>query len=89
MMTRLGKDLLIVDEGPMTRERAKQVKEVIGLLVQATMDDLMFYTKKETSFKLRSMPKNTWINVLEPREDGGQSEEPCGPWFFKPCGHMA
>lgn len=42
-----GKDLLIVEEGPMTRSRTKMAKEAKGLLVQATMDETRTWRAKK------------------------------------------
>lgn len=48
----MGTNPLIVEEGSMTRLRAKRVKEAMGLLAQATMDEASIVTNKETSLML-------------------------------------
>lgn len=54
MKSSSGKDPLIVNEGSMTRSRAKRVKEVMWLLVQATVDEILINANKSTSFMLNS-----------------------------------
>lgn len=49
-----GKDLLIVEEGLMNKSRAKWIKEVTALLVQAPMDETLILASKKTSFMLGS-----------------------------------
>lgn len=67
------KDPLIVEDGPMTRLRANRIKQAMGLLAQATVDDVMSYTQKEASSMLGSKSESTWINVLEAAEDEGEN----------------
>ncbi|XP_022891978.1 uncharacterized protein LOC111406839 [Olea europaea var. sylvestris] len=55
----LKKDPLIVEGGPMTRARTKQVKEAMRLLVKATIDETMFETQNGTSFMLGSKAQET------------------------------
>lgn len=67
-----GKDPLKIEGGPMTRSRAKQVKETMRLLVQATMDEMQFVATKEASFMLSSRVESRWMNsiqVLDKAED--------------------
>lgn len=46
-ITGLRKDLLIVEEGLMTRLRAKMVKETMGLVFQAAMDEMSILANGE------------------------------------------
>lgn len=48
-----GRDPLINGGGPMTRSRAKQVNQVIGLLVQSTIDDTSIFLHKKNKFHVR------------------------------------
>lgn len=50
MKASLGKDLLIVEEVPMTRSQAKRVKEAIRLLAEITMDKTLIIAIKEKKF---------------------------------------
>lgn len=47
-----SKDPLIVEKGPMTRSRAKRVKEAMELIAQATVDETLIKASKSTSFML-------------------------------------
>lgn len=46
MNTSLGKDALIVEEGPMTGSRVKRVKEAVGLFVQVAKDETSILANK-------------------------------------------
>lgn len=50
METSQGRDLLIIEWGPMTRSRTKQVNQVMGLFVQSTIDETSIYVRKESLF---------------------------------------
>lgn len=72
-----GKDLLIVEEGPMVRSRTKRVKEVMGLFVQVMVDETLFMASKSTCVSLDEDTK--WINLIH-AIDGGAT------WLY--CNHI-
>ena len=65
------RDPLIIDGGPMTRSRTKQVKQAMGLLVQETIDGTMFEAQNGATFMFGSKVESTWINLLSSDEIGG------------------
>lgn len=65
-----GKDLLLVEEGPMTRSRAKQVKEAMTLVVQATVDDMAILTKIGVSSMLGSRAESGLMSLIQATEPG-------------------
>lgn len=84
-----GRDPLINGGGPMTRSRAKQVNQVIGLLVQSTIDDTsIFMHKKKTSFMFGSKVETIWINTIQTAEVGARIHNCAIASLIAPCNHM-
>lgn len=61
----LGKDPLIVEEGPMTRLRAKRVKVATRLLDQDRANESLIMENKEISFMLVSKGKTDLIQTMD------------------------
>ena len=66
----IDKDLLIVPDGPITRSRAKNIKEAMVGLVQSTWAELAHSPSKASTFKMGFRKEEpTLIHVIQAKEE--------------------
>lgn len=77
-MTSPGKDPLVVESGPIARSMTKCINEAMGLLVQASMDEMGVLTSQGTSLKKEPRVETKWKQVIQAAEEEGAGRLPCG-----------
>ena len=65
----IEKDSLVVSDGPITRSRAKKIKEAMAGLVQSTWAELAYSPSKASTFKMGFKEEEpTLIHVFKLRK---------------------
>ena len=66
----IDKDPLVVPDGPITRSRAKKIKEAMVGLVQSTWDELAYSPSKASTFKMGFKEEEpALIHMIQAKEE--------------------
>ena len=66
----IDKDPLVVPDGPITRSRAKKIKEAMAGLVQSTWAELAYSPSKTSTFKMGFKEEElALIHVIQAKEE--------------------